>query len=57
MRTLAILVSLASLAGTILPSVLFALDRASIDQVHSWMLIATAAWYLSAPIWMDRPEP
>jgi hypothetical protein len=56
MRALAIVLSLAALAGMILPSVLFALDRASLGQVHLWMLIATVAWYLTAPMWMDRPK-
>jgi hypothetical protein len=52
---LARVVSLLALAGTILPSVLFILDRLSLPQVHFWMLAATIIWYITAPLWMDRP--
>jgi hypothetical protein len=56
MKTIAIVLSLAALAGTILPAVLFMLDRLTLPAVHLWMLISTVVWYVSAPLWMDRQE-
>jgi hypothetical protein len=56
MKTIAIVLSIAALAGTILPGVLFMLDRLTVPGVHLWMLISTVVWYLSAPFWMDRQE-
>ncbi|MGH9331422.1 MAG: hypothetical protein ACRD09_13350 [Vicinamibacterales bacterium] len=56
MSRIALVVSLVALGGTILPSVLFMLDRMELPQVHFWMLVATVAWYITAPLWMDRPE-
>ena len=41
MRSLARAVSWLSLAGTILPPLLFFADRMSLDQVKLWMAVAT----------------
>jgi hypothetical protein len=48
------MVSLAALAGTILPPVLFFGGQLSIDAMKLWMLVATIAWFAATPVWMDR---
>lgn len=47
-------ISMASLAGTILPPLLFFVDRMSLQQVHGWMLGATVVWFASASLWMEH---
>lgn len=56
MKTVARLVSLAALAGTIAPPILFFIDRMDLDATKWWMLAATIAWFVATPIWMDRQE-
>ena len=56
MKAVARLVSLAALAGTILPPVLFFTNRLDLPATKWWMLVATIAWFVAAPIWMDRKE-
>jgi hypothetical protein len=50
-------VSLLALAGTIAPAVLFLVGRMDLAQVHSTMLLATVAWFVSAAVWMERESP
>jgi hypothetical protein len=47
-------VSLLSLAGTIAPAGLFLIGRMDLPQVHSAMLWATVAWFVSTAVWMER---
>ena len=54
MKRAAQLVSLAALAGTIVPPVLFFMGHMGIDTMKPWMLVATIAWFAATPIWMDR---
>lgn len=54
MRAFARLVSWLALAGTILPPLLFFVDRMDLDQAKLWMLVATVAWFAATPVWMDR---
>jgi len=54
MRTLARIVSVLSLVGTITPAVLFVASRIDLAQVKLWMLVWTVAWFVATPIWMDR---
>lgn len=56
MRIAARLVSLASLAGTIVPPVLFFMGPMDLDTTKRWMLVATIAWFVATPLWMDRQE-
>ena len=56
MRAVARVISWLALAGTILPPLLFFADRMTLDQVKLWMLVATVAWFVATPVWMDR-EP
>ena len=54
MKTAARLISLVSLAGTILPPVLFFTGHMSLDATKVWMLVATITWFAATPFWMDR---
>jgi hypothetical protein len=54
MIALARLVSWLALAGSIVPALLFVKDRMTLDQAKLWMLVATVAWFVSAPLWMER---
>ena len=54
MIALARLVSWLALAGSIVPALLFVKDRMTLDQAQLWMLVATVAWFASAPLWMER---
>lgn len=54
MRLAARLVSLAALAGTIVPPVLFFTGQMDLDAMKWWMVIAAVAWFVATPIWMER---
>jgi hypothetical protein len=54
MIAVARLVSWLALAGTIVPPLLFAADRITLDQSKLWMLVAAIAWFASAPLWMEH---
>jgi hypothetical protein len=54
MKTAARFVSLAALAGTIVPPVLFFFGHIDLDTTKAWMLGAAIAWFAATPIWMDR---
>jgi hypothetical protein len=54
LRAIAVIASWLSLAGTIVPPVLFMIDRVTLDQMKLWMLAATVVWFATAPLWMDR---
>jgi len=56
MKTLARLVSLMALLGTIAPSLLHLMGRLDLRAVQGWMLAATVAWFASAPLWMGAGE-
>jgi hypothetical protein len=50
----ALVVSLIALVGTILPPILFFVDKIDLASMKSWMLVATVAWFVATPLWMDR---
>ena len=52
MKKTARIVSMLALAATVLPSLLFFTDRISLAETKTWMLVAMAGWYVSAPFWM-----
>jgi hypothetical protein len=54
MNRAAQLVSLAALAGTILPPVLFFAGRLELEPMKWAMLVAAVAWFASAPVWMRK---
>ena len=54
MKRAAQVVSLAALAGTILPPVLFFAGRMEIDTMKLAMLVAAVAWFAATPVWMRK---
>ena len=54
MRRVFQLLSWLSLAGTILPSVLFLGGQLSLDQSNMILLLATIGWFVHTPLWMGR---
>jgi hypothetical protein len=54
MRRTLQLISFGSLLGVIVPPVLYILDRMPLPSVKTWMLVFTAAWFATVPLWMDR---
>jgi hypothetical protein len=54
MKRAAQLVSLAALAGTIVPPVLFFVGQLQIEPMKWAMLVAAVAWFAATPVWMDR---
>jgi hypothetical protein len=54
MKRAAQVVSLAALAGTILPPVLFFAGRMDIETMKWAMLAATVAWFAATPLWMEQ---
>jgi hypothetical protein len=53
-RLVARLASLAALIATIVPPVLFFYGHMDLDVAKWWMLVATFAWFVATPIWMDK---
>ena len=56
MRLVLQITSSISLAGTILPSILFLAGRIDLDQTKWWMLIATIVWFIATSLGMGRPK-
>ena len=42
--------------GTVVPAVLFFLDRISLGQVKSSMLVVAVVWFIVTPLWMGREQ-
>jgi hypothetical protein len=54
MRKLAVAASWIALAVLIGAPVFFFLSRMQLDAMKGWMLAATAVWFLTTPLWMER---
>jgi hypothetical protein len=54
MKRAAQAVSLAALAGTIGPPVLFFYGQIGLEPMKAWMLAAAVAWFAATPLWMRR---
>jgi hypothetical protein len=54
MKTVARLISLLSLVGTIAPPMLFFTSSMSLASMQWWMLASTIGWFLATPLWMER---
>jgi len=54
MRRVAQAVSWLSLPGVVLPAFLYLSGSMTLDSVKAWMLVFSAAWFASVPIWMGR---
>jgi hypothetical protein len=48
------IVSWLALAGTIVPALLFVNDQITLGHMQLGMLVATIAWFATAPAWMER---
>jgi len=53
-KSAAKLVSLVALVATIVPPVLYFYGRMDLDAAKQWMLVATIAWFVATPLWMDK---
>lgn len=56
MRLLLQIISWISLAGTILPPLLFLAGHIELEQSKWWMLVATIVWFAATSMWMGRPK-
>ncbi len=54
MRPIAKIISWIALAATIAPALLYLSGNMDIAPVKTWMLVATVAWFVTVPLWMDR---
>jgi hypothetical protein len=54
MRTIFPIISWIALAGTIVPALLYLNGSLDLPALKMWMLIATIAWFLTVPLWMER---
>ena len=57
MRRILQLLSGLAMIGVILPSILFLAGRTDLKSVHYIMIMATALWFLTTPLWMERKTP
>ena len=56
MRRILQIISWVSLAGSILPSILYLAGRITLDQSIVWLNVATIVWFIATPLWMGRPK-
>lgn len=56
MRRVLQILSWISLAATIASSILFVMDRISLDQSKLILGLATVVWFVATPLWMGRPK-
>ena len=54
MRRILQLISWLSLAGTIVPSVLYYYHKIELPALKTTMLIATVVWFIATSLWMGR---
>lgn len=52
MKTVALPLGLLALAGTIVPPVLFLLQKLEVDPMKNIMLVSCLVWFITAPMWM-----
>lgn len=52
MKSIAFPVGILALAGSIVPPVLFLLQKIEVDPMKNIMLISTFVWFITAPMWM-----
>jgi len=52
MNTIAKPIGLLSLAGTIVPPLLFMFHKLDITPMQNIMLISSILWFVTAPMWM-----
>lgn len=52
MKNIAIILGVIALLGTIVPPVLFMVDKMAQEPMQLAMLIACFVWFVTAPVWM-----
>lgn len=52
MKNIAIILGVIALFGTIVPPVLFLIDKMAQGAMQVSMLIACLVWFATAPVWM-----
>jgi len=53
MKTISRIVAPLALAGTIIPAVLFAFKLIGAGPMKLTLLLATVAWFATAPFWLE----
>ena len=56
MKILLIIISIAGLALTVVPSVLVFLQEIAMDTHKQLMLVGMLLWFFTAPFWMKEQE-
>jgi hypothetical protein len=56
MKSLTIIISMAALGLTVIPSLLFLAGAVELSAVQWTMALGTLVWFLSAPFWMKRDK-
>jgi len=56
MRYVFQLMSLAALIATVVPPVLFFVDRMDLPTMKQILLLATMVWFAVTPVWMGREK-
>lgn len=51
-RSVAKILGLGALVGTILPPAMFMFEALPLDAMKGIMLVATVVWFVAAPFWM-----
>ncbi len=54
LKVIAQLVSVVALCGTVLPAFGYFSGAITLDRAQLLILVATVAWFLSAPAWMEH---
>ena len=54
MKRIAQIISYLALAATLLPAVLFFMDKLELPVAKLWMLVAALVWFIATPLWMEH---
>jgi len=56
MKTIFFSISLAALAGTLVPAFLLLSGAIDLRQTQQSMILSTIAWFIAAPFWLKQKE-
>ena len=54
MKRIAQIISYLALAATLLPAVLFFMDKLELPAAKLYMLVAALVWFIATPLWMEH---
>ena len=54
MKKILIIISIAALAGTLIPAFMLLSGAIELRQAQQTMLLSAIAWFVSTPFWMRR---